>query len=1008
MFRNYIKSSLLICFVAFAIKLNAQQTVSNYKEHQLFDLAVQTFDRGEYLAAKDLFADYLKDFGTNTSAEYYYQTSRLKLGESGAVAALEVLASNEYLHPLTGRIQYSIGNYYFDQGNYQSAIEAFREVNFKQLSKSEEEMVRFRLAYSQLKTQNLSEAITGFNTVLNYHGVYFDDASYYLGTIYFENKEYQKALNVLKGLDEKEGAYKDESIIMIAGTYFHTSQFNLLYPYVEKHLTSSISDKNKHLNKLAGEAYFQSESYDQAQKFLQRYVDLNGNRAEADTYYKLGFCYYQKSNNAKAIENFKKSGLDKGALGKISSFYLGQLYLKEGNLNFAYSAFKTVVSAEERLDFQEEANFLIGKINFQRAQYGDAITDLMAFMEKYPNSRWKNEATELLAQSYVRTSNYDQAIAHLEAIRNKSLPLKKAYQQVTFQKGQLLYNDSRFQQALVYFEKSITTPQQKDITAQAYFLMGECQSRLNHPELARPAYVECMNRGDAKWSAQAAYALGYLYYNEKQYDQAQTYFQRFLNNSSSSDDVFSDAKLRLADCYYVQKKYDQAISGYLSIQDPANVIYAKYQLGMIYRLQNNLEKSELNFQLVAQDRASGLGDNALFQLGELYIENSAFKRTISSTTQLLNDYPESNLVPYALGQKALAHFNLGEFGEAKLTYETILSNYIAHEAANSALLGLQELEKKGLEIPDFQNYMQEYQKAHPDDGSLEVVAFESAKASFYNQKYQEVKQKLTQFIQKYPNSAFMEDARYFLADSYYRGEEWADAAKYFEDLIKMQSKAYTTRALDKRGKSLMSLKNYTDALSNYHLLYKKSLNAKDVYKANEGLMYAFYGMNNTDSTLIYADRIMDGEWKPIDAEVQVALIKARIYTDKANYQLAIDELIKVVNDSQNEVGAEANYLMAKVYYAQGQNKRSLEILFNLNKTYGSYQKWIGKSFLLIADNYLAMGELLQARATIESIIANSSNTEVVKEAKAKLASLEAKEEEVLVPDTLQIQNDNNR
>ncbi len=105
--------------------------------------------------------------------------------------------------------------------------------------------------------------------------------------------------------------------------------------------------KNKQLNKLLGEAYFGDQKYTSAASHLQKYLDMSGNRADAETFYKLGFAYFQTNENQKAIENFKKVGLEKGAMGHISSFYLGQLYLKERNLNYAYSAFKTVANSTE-------------------------------------------------------------------------------------------------------------------------------------------------------------------------------------------------------------------------------------------------------------------------------------------------------------------------------------------------------------------------------------------------------------------------------------------------------------------------------------------------------------------------------------------------------------------------------------------------------------------------------------------------------------------------------------
>jgi hypothetical protein len=71
---------------------------------------------------------------------------------------------------------------------------------------------------------------------------------------------------------------------------------------------------------------------------------------------------------------------------------------------------------------------------------------------------------------------------------------------------------------------------------------------------------------------------------------------------------------------------------------------------------------------------------------------------------------------------------------------------------------------------------------------------------------------------------------------------------------------------------------------------------------------------------------------------------------------------------------------------------------------------LGKSFILIADNYLAMGEDFQAKATYQSVIDNSPLDEIVDEAQLKLLVLEKKAEEMSQTelDTLEVEDVENR
>jgi hypothetical protein len=75
-----------------------------------------------------------------------------------------------------------------------------------------------------------------------------------------------------------------------------------------------------------------------------------------------------------------------------------------------------------------------------------------------------------------------------------------------------------------------------------------------------------------------------------------------------------------------------------------------------------------------------------------------------------------------------------------------------------------------------------------------------------------------------------------------------------------------------------------------------------------------------------------------------------------------------------------------------------------------YEYWLGRSFILIGDNYLAMGEDFQAKATYQSIIDNSPMEEIVDEAQLKLMVLEKKAEEMSKTevDTLEVEEIENR
>jgi hypothetical protein len=82
-------------------------------------------------------------------------------------------------------------------------------------------------------------------------------------------------------------------------------------------------------------------------------------------------------------------------------------------------------------------------------------------------------------------------------------------------------------------------------------------------------------------------------------------------------------------------------------------------------------------------------------------------------------------------------------------------------------------------------------------------------------------------------------------------------------------------------------------------------------------------------------------------------------------------------------------MVGEIYFKQNKYKESIEAANKMTSDFAAYDYWVVKSFLLIADNFLAQKETFQARQTLNSIIENATITELVEEAKAKLAALDA-------------------
>ena len=66
---------------------------------------------------------------------------------------------------------------------------------------------------------------------------------------------------------------------------------------------------------------------------------------------------------------------------------------------------------------------------------------------------------------------------------------------------------------------------------------------------------------------------------------------------------------------------------------------------------------------------------------------------------------------------------------------------------------------------------------------------------------------------------------------------------------------------------------------------------------------------------------------------------------------------------------------------------SNELIFDYSEGFSAYDYWYGSMFLLLAENYIQLGEIFQAKATLQSILDQSTDATVNEKAASTLKSL---------------------
>lgn len=962
--------------MAFTFPTVGQNLNSQNKADRLFDTGLDLIAHGEFGAAKQSFTDFLAQATPShlkrAEASYYQAFCALNLYHGDGEKKIEEFVNDNPDHPKAATAYFDLANFFYAEKNYGRASTYFHKVDFPTLSNDQHAVGRFHWGYSLFNLRKLDEALDQFNFIKGLGGQYGPASSYYAGFIELSDGDYENALTDLKRAEQN----KSYSLVvpqLIASAYYQQKQYDELLAYVSTVKGREGVNNAEEISLFEAEAYFKKKEFAKALSGYEEYLEVNKDRADKGVLLRSGFSAYSLGEDEKALTYLKRCASDQDSVGFYASYYLGSIYLKQNQKQLALTAFDNAKKFKADPRLMEESSFQHAKISYDLGRSDDAINELENFLDTYKSSTHTTEVKEVLSQAYVNANNYNKAIEYIEALPSRGPAINRAYQKATLLKGIELFNMEQYAGAVKMFEKSIQFPVDPDYLAEASFWNGEAYSIGRKYEEAADNYLRVIgipNYGNKELLTKTRYGLGYAYFNLQQYDRALFNFKEFVKESSPN---LPDGVLRLADCYFVTKVYPEALANYRkAIQlRSSDSDYAHLQAGVILGIQRkyDLAASELD-QVLKNYSQSRFIDEAMFQRAQLDFEQGKYSEAVSGFSRLIASNKASRFVPYAYMRRASSYYNLKDYNKTAADYITVIDEYSGHPVANDALLPLQEALNLAGRAGEFDTYLAHFKNANPDAKGIESVEFETAKNLYFSQNYPGAIASLNNYLKNYPNSSKITEVKYYQAESYYRLKENRKALDIYEEIRSDFSFQFAGRVTSRIAELQYKLGNYTSAVPVFQQLAKEASSKKDQYNAWSGLMESYYMLAKYDSADIYAKLILESGNVSAGSQNKASLFLGKSAMARGDYETAKDEFLNTLNTAQDEYGAEAKYLLGEIFFLSKEYKQCYETLLGLNTDFAAYTEWVGKSYLLLSDNFVAMGDLFQAKGTLKSIIEN--------------------------------------
>lgn len=520
--------------------------------------------------------------------------------------------------------------------------------------------------------------------------------------------------------------------------------------------------------------------------------------------------------------------------------------------------------------------------------------DQIGYFQETNRSLVNTDAHYYYTMCALKLQNADAEKKALEFI--KAFNNSAREQLVSFQLARFYFHRNKLTEAIPYYEAASIDNLSNEEIADMKFELAYCYFSVKDFSKAKPLFAS-IKEIQNKYYIPANYYHGFISYYDKQYDAALSSFQRVQNEPKYSTVV----PYYIAEIYYFQGKRDQLITFAEPLIRKGNLYYEaelKQLVGQAYFEKREYQKA-LPYLEEYHENAEEVRKEDVYQLSYTYYQTANLDKAIAGFKQLSSEKD-------SLGQNSMyllgdCYLRTGQKANAR--------NAFAFSARNSS-----------------------------NPKQQEISRFNYGKLSF-ELGYQDVAiSELRGFLDKYPNSEYIKEAREILVQLF------------------------------------ANTNNYREAIALLDMLPEKS---QPVLQAYQKVAYGRATQLVNDQQLAEADRLLDISLaNPYDPRiVQLAQFwKAEIALRQNNPDKAINSLRAYFNTGTTPVSGEANaqtasYNMGYSLLKKEQYTEALPYFEAAQRTSGPNAGRITNDALLrMADCYYMLRDFPKALALYDRII----------------------------------------
>ena len=880
--------------------LKAQKQLSQYEPESLYQQGLTLFENGAYGAAIESFSQYLNavddpKLQKTVDAQYYLAVSALYAGRSDAEAKIKAFVNDNPGSIWANHANFLYANMLLGKKKYADALAIYEQVQPASLTIEEAQQLQFNMGYAYFQLENYDKAMPMLQGIALNEGKYQQDAQYYYAHLQYLQGNYPEAAHYF-GQITSHPVYGKTAQACLLQINYHQGDYEAVLRDGPDVVRNADKRRQGELSLLLADAYFQQKDYVNAMAYYT-YCNKYGlvRNMPREACYQMGVCRMKKGLLKDAIADLQKVASDKDTIGQYASYYLASCYADTDQPKFARNAFYTAYSAgfDERISEDALFNYAHLSLIPGTDPFNEAVNQLDAFVADHPQSERRAEAEELAVYLLLNAQHNDAALARLEKMRQKSPELADVYDELLYATGIDHYQNREYDKAQACFSKILKGKQSSVRKAEATYWLAESAYAANDFSTAERYFKQVKNSLSAnnELAIQAEYGLGYIQYQKPNYDEAVKCFRNFIRRCDDRQaDLKGDAYIRLGDCFFVDRSYDQAVNYYdmATRISRRNADYALFQQGLCYGAKGmSNQKINMLENLVSTYPSTSYYDRALFEIGNTHLVYGDKRAAITAFNRLVQERPRSTYTRQALMKVGMIYYNNNQYDQALTNLKTLIQKYPNTDESREAMSIVRNIYMEQNNLNEYFAYVESSGSGQVKVTQQDSLAFANAENFFLDGRYQESETALKYYFEHFPKGAYSLKAHHYAAECAEKVGTEEEVKTHLNYLVSQPDNDYTDGALLKLARIEYDHGNYENASQYYGRLANITEEPLRKLEALEGSMKSYYFLNNYDKAIEMGESLSKSKDLTAEQTNQINHIVGKSHYMKGNYGTAV-------------------------------------------------------------------------------------------------------------------------